>query len=112
MFGGVRNTILEPPEPLPCAAQNGTTFIVDDLFYNNEQRRKVLLNIVSQCFSSNIKQLYTHPFALKQTLGSGAEEYARILDLVARYAISRPDVGFSCKKQVNNSSHAFVYCRL
>ncbi|CAL8460507.1 g36 [Coccomyxa elongata] len=68
-----RNTILEPPGPLPCAAQNGTTFIVDDLFYNNEQRRKAL--------------------------GSGAEEYARILDLVGRYAISRPDVGFSCKKQ-------------
>ncbi|BDA41574.1 DNA mismatch repair protein Mlh1 [Coccomyxa sp. Obi] len=68
-----RNTVLEPPGPLPCAAQNGTTFIVDDLFYNNEQRRKAL--------------------------GSGAEEYARILDLVGRYAISRPDVGFSCKKQ-------------
>lgn len=48
-----------------------------------------------------MKQFYTHPFALMQTLGSGAEEYARILDLVARYAISRPDVGFSCKKQVN-----------
>lgn len=37
---------------------------------------------------------------LVQALGSGAEEYARILDLVGRYAISRPDVGFSCKKQV------------
>lgn len=36
--------MLEPPGPLPCAAQNGTTFIVDDLFYNNEQRRKVLMN--------------------------------------------------------------------
>ncbi|KAK9905111.1 hypothetical protein WJX75_009823 [Coccomyxa subellipsoidea] len=68
-----KNTVLEPPGPLPCAAQNGTTFIVDDLFYSNEQRRKAL--------------------------GSAAEEYARILDLLGRYAISRPDVGFSCKKQ-------------
>lgn len=35
-----------------------------------------------------------------QALGSASDEYARILDLVGRYAIARPDVGFSCKKQV------------
>ena len=35
-----------------------------------------------------------------QALGTGVEEYARILDLVGKSAISRPDVAFSCKKQV------------
>ena len=30
-------------------------------------------------------------------------EYSRILDLVGKYAVSRPDVAFSCKKQVGQS---------
>ena len=36
-----RNTALEQPGPVPCAAQQGTTFVVEDLFYNMSQRRKV-----------------------------------------------------------------------
>lgn len=38
-----------------------------------------------------------------QALGSASDEYARILDLVGRYAIARPDVAFSCKKQVGDA---------
>ncbi|CAL5222516.1 g4891 [Coccomyxa viridis] len=68
-----RNTALEAPGPVTCAAQPGTTFVIEDLYYNLEQRRKAL--------------------------GSAAEEYSRILDLVGKYAVSRPEVAFSCKKQ-------------
>ena len=32
---------MEPPGPVPCAAQQGTTFVIEDLFYNIDQRRKV-----------------------------------------------------------------------
>ena len=55
-----------------CAGVTGTTISVENLFYNVRTRRN----------------------ALK----SGAEEYAKILDVVTRYSASRPDVAFSCRK--------------
>ena len=39
--GTRRNTELEPSGPVTCAAQPGTTFVIQDLYYNLEQRRKV-----------------------------------------------------------------------
>ena len=45
-----------------------------------------------------------------QALGSAAEEYSRILDLVGKYAVSRPDVAFSCKKQVGELPAALHAC--
>lgn len=68
-----RDSLLDdPPGPRPVAAVPGTTIAVEDLFYNVPTRRK----------------------ALK----SAGEEYARILDVVSRYAVGRPGVSFSVKR--------------
>jgi hypothetical protein len=97
-----RNTLLEAPGPVPCAAQQGTTFVIEDLFYNIDQRRKVGTSCQPQalsaqhCMSRSAKEICP-----AQALGSASEEYGRILDLLGRYAIARPDVAFSCKKQAS-----------
>ncbi|TFK67600.1 DNA mismatch repair protein MutL [Pluteus cervinus] len=59
-------------EPKPCAGNDGTTLIVEDLFYNTPTRLSALR--------------------------SSSEEYARILDVVTKYAVHNPKVSFSCKK--------------
>ncbi|XP_069469304.1 DNA mismatch repair protein Mlh1 isoform X2 [Ambystoma mexicanum] len=59
--------------PKPCAGNQGTQITVEDLFYNVTTRRK----------------------ALK----SPSEEYAKIVEVVSRYAIHNSGVSFSVKKQ-------------
>ncbi|XP_071375722.1 DNA mismatch repair protein Mlh1 [Centroberyx affinis] len=59
--------------PKPCAGNQGTQIIVEDLFYNVSTRRK----------------------ALK----SPSEEYSRIVEVVSRYAIHNSGKSFSVKKQ-------------
>nr|XP_060637654.1 DNA mismatch repair protein Mlh1 [Anolis sagrei ordinatus] len=59
--------------PKPCAGNQGTQITVEDLFYNVTTRRKALKN--------------------------PSEEYAKILDVVSRYAIHNSGVSFSVKKQ-------------
>ncbi|XP_043993092.1 DNA mismatch repair protein Mlh1 [Gambusia affinis] len=59
--------------PKPCAGNQGTQILVEDLFYNVSTRRK----------------------ALK----SPADEYSRIVDVVSRYAIHNSGRSFSVKKQ-------------
>ena len=56
----------------PCAGNPGTTITVENLFYNVPTRRK----------------------ALK----SPGEEFAKVLDVMQRYAASRTDVAFTCRK--------------
>lgn len=56
----------------PCAGNPGTTITVENLFYNVPTRRK----------------------ALK----SPGEEFAKVLEVVQRYASSRTDVAFTCRK--------------
>ncbi|KAJ7634137.1 histidine kinase-like ATPase [Mycena polygramma] len=59
-------------EPKPCAGNDGTTIIIEDLFYNTPTRLSALR--------------------------SASEEYSRILDVIIKYAVHNPKVSFSCKK--------------
>ncbi|XP_030301996.1 DNA mismatch repair protein Mlh1 isoform X3 [Calypte anna] len=64
--------------PKPCAGNQGTQITVEDLFYNVNTRRKALKN--------------------------PSEEYAKILEVVGRYAIHNSGISFSVKKQGDNVS--------
>ncbi|EAU81492.2 DNA binding protein [Coprinopsis cinerea okayama7 len=66
-----------PAEPEPCAGNDGTTIIVENLFYNTPTRLSALRN--------------------------NSEEYARILDVMTKYAIHNPKVSFMCKKSGSGS---------
>ena len=58
--------------PKPCAGNQGTTIMIENLFYNVATRRKALSNPV--------------------------EEFNKITDVVTRYAVHNPNVGFVLKK--------------
>ncbi|XP_052648958.1 DNA mismatch repair protein Mlh1 isoform X2 [Harpia harpyja] len=64
--------------PKPCAGNQGTQITVEDLFYNVTTRRKALKN--------------------------PNEEYAKILEVVSRYAIHNSGISFSVKKQGDTMS--------
>ncbi|XP_010125045.1 PREDICTED: DNA mismatch repair protein Mlh1 isoform X2 [Chlamydotis macqueenii] len=64
--------------PKPCAGNQGTQITVEDLFYNVNTRRKALKN--------------------------PNEEYAKILEVVSRYAIHNSGISFSVKKQGDTMS--------
>ena len=65
-------------EPRACAGVKGTVITVEDLFYNVPSRRQALKN--------------------------PTDEYAKILDVVSRYALRFPHVGFTCKKMGDNTA--------
>ncbi|KAJ8657502.1 hypothetical protein O0I10_006804 [Lichtheimia ornata] len=60
-------------DPRPCAGNDGTQIMAEDLFYDMPTRLK--------------------------SFKSPSEEYNRILDVVGRYAIHNSSVGFTCKKR-------------
>jgi DNA mismatch repair protein MLH1 len=64
-------------EPKPKAGRQGTQITVEDLFYNIPSRRRAFR--------------------------SASEEYAKILELVGKYAVHCSGVAFSCKKAGDNS---------
>ncbi|KAM8713362.1 hypothetical protein ACLKA7_013643 [Drosophila subpalustris] len=59
--------------PKPCAGNQGTIITIEDLFYSMPQRR--------------------------QALKSPAEEFQKISDVVSKYAVHNPHVGFVLGKQ-------------
>ena len=59
-------------EPKACAGRQGTQITVEDLFYNVPTRRRAFR--------------------------SASEEYAKIVELVGKYAVHCKGVAFSCKK--------------
>ena len=63
-------------DPKPCAGNKGTQITVEDLFYNVSTRRKVLK--------------------------SSGEEFAKIANVVSKYAIHNSGVAFTLKKQGEN----------
>jgi DNA mismatch repair protein MLH1 len=64
-------------EPKPKAGRQGTQITVEDLFYNVPSRRRAFR--------------------------SASEEYAKILELVGKYAVHCLGVSFSCKKAGDNT---------
>ncbi|KAI7880900.1 DNA mismatch repair protein Mlh1 [Lichtheimia hyalospora FSU 10163] len=60
-------------EPRPCAGNDGTQIMAEDLFYDMPTRLR--------------------------SFRSPSDEYNRILDVVGRYAIHNSSVGFTCKKR-------------
>ncbi|XP_017061507.1 DNA mismatch repair protein Mlh1 [Drosophila ficusphila] len=60
-------------QPKPCAGNQGTIISIEDLFYNMPQRR--------------------------QALRSPAEEFQRLSEVLTRYAVHNPKVGFTLRKQ-------------
>ncbi|KAF6147807.1 hypothetical protein GIB67_014387 [Kingdonia uniflora] len=67
-------------EPKACAAVKGTQIMIENLFYNMTARRKTLQN--------------------------SADDYAKIVDLICRFAVHHINVGFSCRKLVLTSDSA------
>ena len=59
-------------DPKPTAGRQGTQITVEDLFYTIPTRQR----------------------AFRST----SDEYSKIIDMVRRYAVHCPHVGFSCKK--------------
>lgn len=59
-------------DPKPMASNEGTTFHIEDLFYNMPIRRKALR--------------------------SANEEHGKILDIVSKYAIHNAGIALTCKK--------------
>lgn len=63
--------------PKPCAGNQGTQIIVEDLFFNAPQRRQIFK--------------------------SASEEFQRVSDVVAKYAVHNANVGICLKKMGENA---------
>ncbi|KAI6158071.1 histidine kinase-like ATPase [Pisolithus tinctorius] len=62
----------QTPDPKPCAGVDGTIITIEDMFYNTPIRLSALR--------------------------SPSEEYAKVLDVVTKYAVHNPAISFLCKK--------------
>ncbi|GAA6046741.1 hypothetical protein JCM3770_003144 [Rhodotorula araucariae] len=66
--------------PVPCAGNDGTVLVVEDLFFNTPQRLKALR--------------------------SPSDEYARIVSVVLAYSIHNAGIAMSCKKISSGPTNA------
>ncbi|GME73009.1 unnamed protein product [Ambrosiozyma monospora] len=66
----------------PVAGKNGTSLIIEDLFYNVKSRLRALRG--------------------------GNEEYLKIVDVVNRYSVHSKNVGFTIKKTGSNSNDLII----
>lgn len=73
-------------EPRAIAGRDGTSIVVEDLFYNVPSRLRALR--------------------------SKSEEYAQILDVASKYAIHTDGVAFTCKKQGTNANDLVIRASL
>lgn len=65
--------------PTYCAGNQGTTITVENLFYNVPTRRKALT--------------------------SATEEFSRVVEVVTKYAVHNPSIGFSLKKHGETNTY-------
>ncbi|POY75927.1 hypothetical protein BMF94_1011 [Rhodotorula taiwanensis] len=65
---------------IPCAGNDGTVLVVEDLFYNTPQRLR--------------------------SLRSATDEYARIVSVVMAYSIHNAGIAMSCRKTAGGSSNS------
>lgn len=79
----------QTPDPKPCAGNDGTTIVVCSFF------GWLLCN---QSSTNQIEDMFYNTPTRLSALRSSSEEYARILDVVTRYAVHNPKVAFLCKK--------------
>ncbi|ODV84641.1 hypothetical protein CANARDRAFT_200946 [[Candida] arabinofermentans NRRL YB-2248] len=73
---------VQSSDPKPIAGKDGTSIIVEDLFYN---------------FPSRLR-----------SLKSANEEYSKIVDVINRYAIHTENVGLTCKKFGTTSNDVII----
>lgn len=66
-------------------------------YYNNRTSFKTL-NISKLTHLIQIEDLFYNTPTRLSALRSSSDEYARILDVVTKYAVHNPTVSFSCKK--------------
>lgn len=101
---------MDPAGPRPCASVQGTTLVVEDLFYNVNTRKQVrqvykdfAAGTIPDCTQAcrlSVRNKNSGAPACVQALKSSSDELSRILDIVGRYAIYKADAAFSCKRQV------------
>lgn len=92
-----RDGVMDPAGPKPCAAVQGTTLLVEDLFYNMNTRKQARF----ACRDLRSGSLMTDCLYNMQALKASSEEFSRILDIMGRYAAYKAGIAFSCKRQVS-----------
>lgn len=75
-------------DPKPTAGRGGTQITVS-------LAKKSLLNLINE---TQVEDLFYNVLSRQKAFRSPSEEYAKILDVVGRYAVHCTGVAFSCKK--------------